>query len=190
MKANPAAWILLPLLLGSGCSRGSDDTQTGATKRKIPQDEQTAELARHHNCFLLSEEVRKLAGTNEIFSFVIQTALNSNKRLAANASLNDVVQSGERVEAIFELDTWTLWPRKCIAKLECPTNLTSALSKRGEEFCIVFEARENHNVLNFGIRANEDLEEVVSLSVVTIEGRLIAIAESGESLRASTHRLK
>jgi hypothetical protein len=182
VKANQLCCAFLALQgLVSGCSHSQPDDIHHLKKTESP----AVALARQHECVVLGEELKKAIGTNTVFSFHIQQVLRNNTRFAASASLMDLVQSGEHTEAVFEISIFdlALWMSgTCVAKLECPTNLIPVLASNHTGYvCIAFESSQNRHALHFTTHPSGDDDHVVLSSLITVEGRLIAVStKAGE----------
>lgn len=152
----------------AGCSKQPDnkDQQTTNTYQ-----DPVSTLAKQYGCPILNDEVAKVAGSNSLFSIHIQRALKSSSRFASDASLCDLVQEKDRVEAIFEIEHED--KMECVAKLECPTNLIPSFNSQASEWAIVFEPTENHYTVNISQLVDGDDTTVVSGLIV--EGKLIAL---------------
>jgi hypothetical protein len=154
----------------SGCSKQNNNDQN-KSHEETPKDRMLA-LAHQYDCSVLSDEVEKLAGSNVWHSIYIQRALKSNKRFICSATLCDLVQSDDNVEAIFEIENEDNF--QFVAKLECPTNFISTLaSKDADTWAIVFEPSQNHHSLN--ISQLVDGDEVVVVSGLIVEGKLVGL---------------
>ena len=181
-----ATEVCLIIIFVSACSQEPQTKEVAPAKQDVLSDEQVATFARRYDCVLLSEEIRKAAGTGEALTFNIQRVLNSNKKFIAKSRLIDLIQSGEQMKAVFEisdldLGLWSLSsPRKCVAELECPADLIPILvAKQHEDLCIAFEPSENHHTLNVTTHADGDDDSIIVSGVVTVAGKLIAIADDG-----------
>lgn len=187
MKTHGQLIVVIAFLISigffAGCSRKAREAQSNIGQPKNLLEKRTAALARDFNCPLLVDAIRKSVGTNSVFSFHVQRVLNNNAKVAATGILKDLVQSGERIEAVFEINSLReelLWDGKCVAKLECPTNYLSTLMSKDmffeSEWGLVFDLSENHHDLKFSKGSGED-HSVESYIVITITGKLTAIEE-------------
>ena len=166
-----ASCVILLFLFG-GCSR-EDSSKTGPYKG-IPQ---AATFARANNCVLLAEAVRREIGTNQPFSIDLQRALTQNKRVGTEAVLNDIVENGEQIESVFEVQQG--WEAKCVLRLKCSGHLVSKLRAGGRDrmWLIAFEVENTRPLLRAGadLRAGPDEEDGKNGSVtsgVLAEGKL------------------
>jgi hypothetical protein len=156
--------VLFLLLALAGCSR-----QTLAKPRDpgAKQNDSKTSLAERYGCPVL--EYPKSACP---YSIQIQQMLATNKRFVAEGWLLDVAESHGSVEAVFDLPILAAEGNKCIARLECPTNLIAVLTSDVpmEGWCFVFDAGENSHDL-IPSKDNDEPSSVESL--LTIKGRLI-----------------
>ena len=177
MQLTTVATLGALIAFCSNCSRQPNQGQASSAPPKKALDERIAALANQSECPVLGEEIHRMLGTNSQFAIHLQRVLNNNKRLAATGPLLDVVETGGKVEAIFEISEWQI-DTMCIARLECPTNLIPKLTSiaPNDLWGFVFEVRETQQSLNF---SNSSKDEAVShvRIVLTIEGRLIAVEE-------------
>ena len=169
MRIHTAILTLCTLVtVYCGCSR---NTESNVTKHEETPRERALALAHQYNCQFFNEEVRKAAGTNALYSIYVQRVLNSNKRFVALATLRDVLQSGEKVEAIFEIENAD--DLQCVARLECPTNFISELTSSTDEWGVIFDADANHHTLNIGQLV--DGNETVITTALTVEGKIVGL---------------
>lgn len=191
---RPAAWVVLvtalpTLTLCAGCSRNTDAPKPTAFFEKIrARTEGAVSFAHENGCVLLREEIQKVVGTNRfsVRSLDVQRVLDTHKHFVSTGRLVDVVQSGERVEAIFEisdldLDVFLHQPSEVVSRLECPTNLIATLTTNGlGEVCFAFEVAHSTYTANFTTRPAGDDDSVVLSGIITITGKLIALKDLKE----------
>jgi hypothetical protein len=170
-------FVLIAVL--GGCSPQSNESHETSSLRHASPEEQTVALARQYDCAVFGQEIDKSVGTNGVYSIDVQRVLRTNKRLAANCCLIDLVESGEQAEAIFDIepfDTLILWSGKCVAKLECTTNLMPALvaGDTGSTWTVAFEIRNSRHGLQSSKGVKDDDSGEV-WSVLVIEGKLLGL---------------
>ena len=169
--------LCVPIFLCDGCSRQSEKPEPKNTQLQATPEDPTAALARQHNLPLLSEELQKSVGTNTLYSIDIQRVLAGNMRIVASGTLHDIVQSGERIQAVFRIDNMDLlfWEGTCVATLDCPTNFISRLRSEAvlPRCAVAFEVAGNHHKSKFSrIVLNEDAF-AKPWSVIALDGKLI-----------------
>ncbi|MSU59426.1 MAG: hypothetical protein EXS35_14855 [Pedosphaera sp.] len=169
--------VLVLMAFFVGCSPQSNESHETSSQRNASPEEQTVALARGYNCAVFGQEIEKSVGTNRVYSIDVQRVLGTNKQIAATCYLRDLVQSGEQAVAIFDvepLETLVLWSGKCVAELECPTNLIPAVVAGGTHlpWAVAFEIRNSRHELQFSKGVNGD-DSAKVWSVVIIEGKLL-----------------
>ena len=179
MRDLPTSTTLVLSVLGllcAGCSSESEKPKPENTLVVAPREDRTAALAQQYNFSLLSKELKRTVGTNTAYSIDIQRVFAGNKRVVATGTLRDIVQSGEQLQAIFEIETLDLlpWEGTCIAILDCPTNIITRLcSEEVLPTCAVaFEVTGNHHALKFSSVVVNEHEFTKPWSVITVEGKL------------------
>lgn len=168
MKTQKTSAIIVLCVLSAICG-GCSKRNHKAQNQETPHDRMVA-LARQFDCPILGDEINKVAGSNAVDSIQIQRALKNNARFASEARLCDLVQAGEKVEAIFQIERAGKF--ECAAQLECPTNFIPELSSHTREWAIVFEPGENHEAIS--ISQLGDGNDVV-VSGLIIEGKLTGL---------------
>src|SRR5438128_5000304 len=132
MRMHIAASItaLLLVWICSGCSPDSGDGQSKKAKNHQVAEDPTAALARKYGCSMLGAELQKMVGTNPVYSLDVQRFLATNKRFVALCTLVDLVQSGQRVEAVFDVQDIEIvsLSGQCLLRLDCPTNFVPVLA--------------------------------------------------------------
>jgi hypothetical protein len=166
------------MVVFASCSPQSAEPQKSTTRPdKQPQD-WTSALARQNNCALLAEQVSKSVGSNSVYSIDVQRVLKTNTRVTTTCYLIDLVQLGERAQAVFQIDDLepSAWSGTCVVRLDCPTNFISILASE-QIFClwaVAFETTSSHHDLRFSKGSTDD-DFVTPWSVLTIEGKLLGL---------------
>jgi hypothetical protein len=131
----------------------------------VNQNDSEKALAQRYGCPVLG------CPKSDCYSIQIQQMLATSNRFVAEGWLLDVAESHGSVEAVFDLPIMAGVGNKCIARLECPTNLVATLtSVQREGWCFVFDAGENSQDL---IPSKDNDEPFAVESLLTIKGKLI-----------------
>ena len=155
--------------------------QTAKESRTNSDEQKIAALHEKYGCPILGEEVRKLAGTNALYSIHVQDALKTNEVIITSGMLHDIVRSHDRVEAIFYIgesisEAWS--KDDCIALLECPTNFVQPLISQGGKWAVVFEVTKYGPIYESG----DDAENSLGYhDQILIEGKLTDVQTLSEN---------